>query len=273
MLTGRASRWWRRPASRPAIGPPSPRAQVRRHAPARGPVNDGVVRRAARFRAVHQSVVCSSARAATARSSSAASDEPVVTRSRSQRAAEGHVGAPGRSRLDPLARIWRVPSMWTGTTGRPVRTASQAAPARWGWPQPSGLRPPSGKISRLQPSASRAGHPVGRVPADPLALDRHGVEQEGEGDRLDPGVEEVVGGAGHEDAVAPPLGDHRQEQGGVQVAGVVGGEDHRLVEVGDAVQAVPPGARPGRARPAGPPARTPAPGRTGPDSDGPTRVS
>ena len=46
-----------------------------------------------------------------------------------------------------------MPSRWTGTTGTPVRTARKAAPARKAWPHPSGLRPPSGKITMLQPSS------------------------------------------------------------------------------------------------------------------------
>jgi hypothetical protein len=48
-----------------------------------------------------------------------------------------------------------VPSMNTGTTGAPVRLERYAAPPLNSWPQPSGERPPSGKITRLQPSSIR----------------------------------------------------------------------------------------------------------------------
>ena len=46
-------------------------------------------------------------------------------------------------------------------------------------------------------------------------------------------VEEVVGGGRHDGAVAEVDRQRGQEQGGVEVAGVVGGEDHRRLDVAE----------------------------------------
>ena len=146
-----------------------------------------------------------------------------------------------------------------------------------GRPGPVGLPPAVGAAAALGEDQQapafpeQRGGPVGRVARHPLALDGHGVEGEGERRRLEPGVEEVVGGAGHHRPVAPPIGKIRQQQRGVEVAGVVGREDDRLVEVGDAVQPVDRrrGQR-GHHR-AGSPGRRPGPGPGGPGSGGPSR--
>ena len=101
---------------------------------------------------------------------------------------------PGLGRFMPRPRIEPVPSRCTGTTGTPHRIDRKAAPPRNGWPQPSGERPPSGKISSDQPSSRSDGGQVGRAPVDPGAVDRDGAEGQRRQRAGDPGREEVVGG-------------------------------------------------------------------------------
>ena len=142
---GRAARGFRRP---------SPSCQVRRHEAAAGPARLGVLPSAARRRAAQKPLSCSSARTAIACSMR-------VAKARASSPSSARIGRPNVTNVDdgvrPLAprlRMRRVPSMWTGTTGTPARMARWAGPAWWACPQPSGLRPPSGKMTRLQPSAS-----------------------------------------------------------------------------------------------------------------------
>ena len=54
-----------------------------------------------------------------------------------------------------FASTARVPLMCTGITGTPHRLARYEAPPLNSRPQPSALRPPSGKMMRLQPSPMR----------------------------------------------------------------------------------------------------------------------
>ena len=89
----------------------------------------------------------------------------------------------------------------------------------------------------LQPSSMQLGGLVGGAAGHLGPLDRDGVEDQGRRGGLDPVVEEVVGRGGGEHLVAVRLGQRRDEQAGVEVAVVVGGEDHRAVEVGEAVEA------------------------------------
>jgi hypothetical protein len=110
--------------------------------------------------------------------------------------------------------------MWTGTIGQPLRVASQAAPPLWDWPQPSGLRPPSGKINRFQPSAISD-------PAYLYAFERYCVEREGKISSLHTSVEEIIGSSQRHDLVPPWLRQDRKQEGGIEVAGMVGREYDR----------------------------------------------
>ena len=138
--------------------------------------------------AVHQSVASSSARAAMARSS---------------RSASSRGSLPGSARSGRPNVTWVVPGrMRRGALGAGCRGCPRRGPARSGGPcgrpatppRPGGAGPsrrgcarPRGRSAGSSRRASRRGDPVGRVAAHPLAFDRHGVEQEGEGRGLEPG--------------------------------------------------------------------------------------
>ena len=92
----------------------------RRQGATSGPWRDGVSPRAACRRAVHQSVVASSASMATAASIRAANRRASSPSAGHDGGAEGDVVRVRRTVPPPLGRMWRVPSRWTGTTGRPV---------------------------------------------------------------------------------------------------------------------------------------------------------
>ena len=106
-------------------------------------------------------------------------------------------------------------------------------------------------------------------PAAPL--DREGVEQQRRPDGPPPGVEEVVGRGGHRRPSSPLVRQRQQHQRGVEVGGVVGGEDDRPARPGPARRAPRHESGPGNGRPA--PARPSAPprGRPGPARGAPTR--
>src|ERR671914_192777 len=73
---------------------------------------------------------------------------------------------------------------------------------------------------------------VGCAVAQPpaLAAERHGVEQQRDAAGLPAAVVEVVGRRGHRGAGAPLARQRAQDGGGVQVARVVGDEDHWVLE-------------------------------------------
>ncbi len=115
----------------------------------------------------------------------------------------------------------------SGTIGAPVRRASRATPSCASWSAPSGLRVPSGKTNSTCPSSrmrcasrkastsaaaavDRVDAAVGRDPAD----DRP-VEQLALAEPVDP--------------PAQPRDQPRADDDGVQVRGVVGGDDERAV--------------------------------------------
>ena len=125
-----------------------------------------------------------------------------------------------------------MPAMWIGTTAAPERSAIHAAPGLWGWPQPSGLRPPSGNSTRLHPSRSRASAwPTLRrlTPSRSIGMALSPRAEAAEVTRVG---EEVVGGGADEHLVAPRLRQRRDDQRRVEVAVVVGGEDQRRIGVG-----------------------------------------
>ena len=98
---------------------------------------------------------------------------------------------PGSASLGRAASLRTCPRCAIGTTGTWCTAARKAAPYRNRPIQPSGERVPSGKITRLQPSASTSPGVVAIEPA--AALDRERVEDDRRADRAPPGVEEVVG--------------------------------------------------------------------------------
>ena len=147
-------------------------------------------------------------------SGSGRSGEPNVT-----------VVLPGLGRFMPLPRIEPAPSMNTGTTGAPVRIERKAAPPLNGCPQPSGERPPSGKMTRLQPSSMSSTGQIGRLPPGHVAVDRERVEHQGGRRAGEVAREEVVGGGADDEVPAPRLGDGRDGERRVEVAVVVGRED------------------------------------------------
>ena len=74
------------------------------------------------------------------------------------------------------------------------------------WAHPSGERPPSGKMTRFQSSASSSAARSAERAVDLGPLDGDGAEEEREGVGLPPPVEEVVGGRRHHRPVAEPQG-------------------------------------------------------------------
>ncbi len=120
------------------------------------------------------------------------------------RAAAGRRSAPPPAAGPAAASCARAASPRRCRAARPGRTArrwvthSWAAPSRSGAIQPSSLRVPSGKSSRLQPLASRSRREAAQ-PARAVPLDREGVEHQ-RGERRPPaGVEEVVRGRADRD--------------------------------------------------------------------------
>ena len=130
-----------------------------------------------------------------------------------QRRAEGHAHlrrAWGASR--PCGGSARCPRGAPAPRARRSGSTGRRRRPRNGCPQPSGERPPSGKISIDQPSSisSAAWSAVRRVTFErsigmaPIARRRRG--------RGDVGLEEVVGGRADEDLVPPRLGDRREDR-------------------------------------------------------------
>ena len=145
-----------------------------------------------------------------------------------QRRAEGHDGAARLGPLHALAEdgagaleVDRAPR------ARRVRTDRNAAPPRNGWPHPSGDRPPSGKMQQAPALLQQRLGQVGRAPVHPGAVDRERAEGQGRRRAGDPGGEEVVGRRGDDQLAPPRLGDRGDHHRRVEVAVVVGGEDHR----------------------------------------------
>ena len=230
-----------------------------------GPDGSGVAPAAWRRRASHQVVLSSSSRAATA------------SRIRGAKV-RGRLALAGRQRLaEPDRELRDVPgpaSPGRAASRRRCRGARPAPPGRRagrrGTPRRAGTgrpsrpceRVPSGKITRLQPSASTSPGVVAIEPAAPV--DREGVEHDRRPDGAPPGVEEVVG-RGRDRRTPPPLvGQRQQDQRGVEVGGVVGREDHRAVDPCEHVEPLDVPAHlgahaPGRARPSGRPRARSAP--------------
>ena len=134
---------------------------------------------------------------------------------------------PGLGTAVPLPMIESVPSMYTGTTGAPVRPARYdgAAPERL---PPAVRRASAFRVDDEAPAVfDQSRHQVGRLASGDLAVHGDGVEGQRSQRRLPPLVEEVVGGrCGHE--VCPPRRWHAaHHQRRVEMAVVVGGEDHR----------------------------------------------
>ena len=206
----------------------SPRAQARRQEARSGPVSDGVSPAWARRRAPYQSPVDSSARAAMAASTSAA-------KRRASSPSPHRIGAPkvtivraGRELLGALGED--AAGAGDVDRARPARRCARPARRRrpcGAGPSRRGERPPSGNSTRLQPSASSASAWPTLRRLTPGALDRDGVEGEGRRRRGHRVREEVVGGGADEHLVPPRLRERREDQGRVEVAVVVGGEDHR----------------------------------------------
>ena len=169
--------------------------------------------------------------------------------------------------LAPCAGCRPVPSMCMGTTGTSQRSDEVRGAAAERLAPPVGGAAPFGEDDHAPPVGEQFGRVVGRPAARPSPLDRDGVEREGRRRAGDPVAEEVVGRGHHEHLVAPRLRDRREHQRRVEVAVVVGGEDHRPVDrsrSAQPVEAARPRGRPAAARSAaaGPRAAT-APGGAG----------
>ena len=124
-----------------------------------------------------------------------------------------------------------MPSRWTGTTGTPQRQREVGGAAAERLAPAVGAAAALGEDQHLQPSSMQLGGLVGRAAARPWCA-RSGWRRwpAPTARRGDPGAEEVVGGRADEHLVAPRLGDRGEQQRRVEVAVVVGGEDHRAVE-------------------------------------------
>ena len=170
--SGQRRRWRRRLPRR------SPRAQARRQAGGAGQRRGAPAW--ARRRAVYQSVVASSARAATARSMAA-------DRRRASSPALGRRGAPKVTVA--VGRRWPALALAQDAAGalevdrhdRHAAAQRQVGGAARGTAGPSrrGCARPRGRSACDQPSSISCGRLVGRAAADLGALDRDGAEGEG----------------------------------------------------------------------------------------------
>ena len=120
-----------------------------------------------------------------------------------------------------------MPSRWTGTTGRPVRDGQVGGTAAELLGPAVGGAAALGEDDQVPVVGQQLGGQVGGAAVDLGALDGDGGQQERPGVGLPAPVEEVVGRRRHHRPVAEPQREAAQQQGGVDVAGVVGGEDHR----------------------------------------------
>ncbi len=139
------------------------------------------------------------------------------------------------------------------------------------WPHPSGERPPSGKMTKFQPSATRsaaswADRRFTRARSMGMTASRNDHVA-----AFHVPVEEVIGGRRHHRPMAEPQGQAADQEGCVGVAGVVGGEDHRRREVARARPRRGPTGQPPDGRWAGPRCRAPWPGPGGRHSGGTRR--
>ena len=190
----------------------------------------------------------------------------------------GHRGVPKVT----VVRVRRRPVAPLGKdVAGPVQVHRHHRPAgpggQVGGPPAEGLGPsvggsaPLGEDHQVPLVGQQARSQVGRTPVDLGPFDGDGGQEEGPRIGLPPAVEEVVGGRGHHGAVAEPQREAGQEQRRVDVAGVVGREDHRRLELGECLLAPDQRAR----RPAWPAAgsrcRAPWPGPAGPGTGGTRR--
>ncbi len=207
---------------------------MRRQGAASGPVRAGVVPVAARLRADHQSVPASSASAAMA--SFELGHELAGWQVRENRRPKGHRGPPGVDALGPAGPQAARALYVQGHDGAATAGRQPRRPAPVGLAPAIRAAPAFGEDEQVPALGQQFLGSPGRVPAHPLAIDRYGVEREGEIYGLNPGVEEIVGGGEGHDLVAPLVGKHGQDQGSVKVARVVGGKNDRRAGVLEAVE-------------------------------------
>src|SRR6266852_9165878 len=129
-----------------------------------------------------------------------------------QRLTERDVRPPGPERL-ALAR--QHPPGPLQVDGDQWTTGPYAQPRRSPrvWLTPPVRRPaPLGKDQQTPPILQQRCRQVSRLAIDLPALDRDGVDQEGEQGRLPRSVEEIVGPRSHDRSMPPALGQYRQQQ-------------------------------------------------------------
>ncbi len=157
----------------------SPSAQARRQVGASGPVRSGVAPAWTRRRADHQSVVDSSARAATAASMRSLRRRCWTRPPGGDRVAEGHLGAGGPGVLHALAQDLAGACDVDGDDGH------AAAQGQVGGAAPELLAPAVGGAAALGEErqapavVDELGGLVGAAAADPGALDGDGADDQG----------------------------------------------------------------------------------------------
>ena len=130
-----------------------------------------------------------------------------------------------------LGSTWRRP-MEVDRDHRPPGTPGQVGgPPVEGLGPAVGRAPALGEDDEIPAVLDDLGCRVRRPPAHLAALNWDGRKREGPQHGLPGAVEEVVGGGGDDRPVAELDRQRREQQGCVDVAGVVGGEDHGPLDV------------------------------------------
>ena len=149
---------------------------------------------------------------------------------RPQRVADAHFDLPRAQARAPL-RNDRAHAVQVNRDDRDVATLREI-----GGPATELLAPTIGTASALgeddevPAGFDEARRDVGALAVDATAFDRDGAEKE-RGDSGFPwSVKEVVGCRGDGRPLAESLGERAHDDRGIEVAGVVGGEDHRALE-------------------------------------------